>query len=396
MKKFNRRGFLKSTALATIPTLSAGSSLALGNFGENAQSDQDKSVVFIYDGINRSPIQFLKELQKINSISPIQADSYGKGGAVEDLEKKFAEITGKEKAIYIPTGTLANQLAIAALSGSKDKIIVQDISHINRDEADANIIFNKKLVPLADKKTYFTAEELKAKIKSLPSEEYFYSGIGAISIENPVRRADGEFIPLDELKKIKEVCDAESITMHLDGARLYLASAWSGVSIQDYSSLFDTVYISLYKYLGANGGAILCGSAELIDQLPKQIKIHGGNISQNWTNAAMALHQLETIEEKLKEVKRRSNEVLKGLESIEGVNVELKKNSTNIYFVELPSHFNIQKINQQLLEEFKIVLLPARPSNRWMLMMNETLLNQSSETIVNAFLICLTNPKNLD
>jgi threonine aldolase len=385
MAKFDRRSFLKSSALAAIPSLSIGFAFAnsKSEFTENFKvSDR---VVFRFDGAQLSPVEYLNKLQKINTESPIQMDSYGKGGVVEALEKKFAAVTGKEKAIYMPTGTLANQLAIAALSGNQPKVIVQDISHINRDEADANLVYNKQLVPLADNKTYFTAAELEDKIKRLPSEEYFYSGIGAVSIENPVRRAFGEYIPFDELKAIKKVCDARSIKMHLDAARIYIASAWSGVSIQEYSSLFDTVYISLYKYLGANGGAILCGNAELIDQLPRQIKIHGGNIQANWENAAMSLHSLDTMAQKWKDVKNRSDELLAALESLPGVSIRPKENPTNIYFLQLPEDLQIEKMSARLSEEFNIQINANPNSKDLMLMMNETLLNQPLEKIILAF-----------
>jgi threonine aldolase len=390
MTKFDRRSFLKSSALAAIPALSISSAFANSKpeLPENFKASD--RVVFRFDGAQLSPMEYLNKLQKINSDAPIQMDSYGKGGVVEALEKKFAEITGKEKAIYMPTGTLANQLAIAALSGNQPKVIVQDISHINRDEADANLVYNKQLVPLADNKTYFTAIELEEKIKRLPSEEYFYSGIGAVSVENPVRRAFGEYIPFEELKAIKKVCGEQSIKMHLDAARIYIASAWSGVSIQEYSSLFDTVYISLYKYLGANGGAILCGDAALIDQLPRQIKIHGGNIQANWENAAIALHALDTIEQKWKDVKKRSDELLASLELMPGVSIIAKENPTNIYFFQLPENLQIEQMSKRLFEKFNI-LINANPNSKdLMLMMNETLLNQPLEKIIQAFKVCIS------
>jgi threonine aldolase len=390
MAKFDRRSFLKSSALAAIPSLSIGSAFANSKPEITENFKVSDRVVFRFDGAQLSPMEYLNKLQQINSESPIQMDSYGKGGVVEALEKKFAEITGKEKAIYMPTGTLANQLAIAALSGDQPKVIVQDISHINRDEADANLVYNKQLVPLADNKTYFTAAELEDKIKRLPSEEYFYSGIGAVSIENPVRRAFGEYIPFDELKAIKKVCDAQSIKMHLDAARIYIASAWSGVSIKEYSSLFDTVYISLYKYFGANGGAILCGDANLIDELPRQIKIHGGNIQANWENAAMALHALDTIEQNWKDVKNSSDELLAVLELMPRVSIRAKKNSTNIYFLRLPENVQIEKIAARLSDEFNIQIYANPNSKDLMLMMNETLLNQSLEKIIQAFKVSIS------
>ena len=161
-----------------------------------------------------------------------------------------------------------------------------------RDEADAaQSIFNKRLIALAKNETFFTADQLQKAIENLDNEEVFKSGIGCVSIENPVRRSDGRMIPIDEIKKISEYCRSKNIKLHLDGARLHMASAWSGISLKEYSSYFDTVYISLYKYLGASGGAILCGDKSLIEKMPHMIKIHGGNMFGNWLNAAMASYK---------------------------------------------------------------------------------------------------------
>ena len=99
---------------------------------------------------------YWEQLQQANSKQPVKVDRYGNGGAVADLEKKFETITGKEKAIYMPSGTMANQLAIAVLSGDNTKIFVQDTSHVYRDEADAaQSVYNKRLMPLAKNETLF-------------------------------------------------------------------------------------------------------------------------------------------------------------------------------------------------------------------------------------------------
>lgn len=99
------------------------------------------------------------------------------------------------------------------------------------------------------------AQQLQNAVENLKTDEYLQTGIGAVSIENPVRRSDGRFVPFEEIKKISAYCRSNNIKLHLDGARIYMASAWTGVPVKEYGSYFDTVYISLYKYLGASGGA---------------------------------------------------------------------------------------------------------------------------------------------
>ena len=242
----NRRSFLKASGLTLLPAiLPAVPSLANDSASRLAPANEPV-VKFFGDGEFYDGLPYLDQLQMANRKQPLKVDRYGSGGAVEELEKKFTAITGKDKAIYMPSGTMANQFAIAALSGENTKVFVQDTSHVYRDEADAaQSIFNKRLIALAKNETFFTADQLQKAVENLDSEEVFKSGIGCVSIENPVRRSDGRMIPIDEIKKINEYCRSKNIKLHLDGARLFMASAWSGISIKEYSSYFDTVYISL-------------------------------------------------------------------------------------------------------------------------------------------------------
>ncbi|HYH15641.1 MAG TPA: aminotransferase class I/II-fold pyridoxal phosphate-dependent enzyme, partial [Flavisolibacter sp.] len=218
-----------------------------------------------------------------------------------------------------------------------------------------------------------------------PNEEVFASGIGAVSIENPVRRVDGRFVPLEEIKKISAYCRSKNIKLHLDGARLYMASAWSGVPIKEYAAYFDTVYISLYKYLGASGGAILCGDKAVIDQMPHLMKIHGGTMYGNWTNAAMALHRLEGFETRLQEAIKRATAIFAALNKIPGFKVSHLDNGTNIYALELDPKLDGKKLQETLNKQFNIRMAPPSQKGQAPLFVNETLLYQSADAIVAAF-----------
>lgn len=383
MKAFNRRNFIKASGLTILPAaLPSISSLANTSRSESSPANEP-IVKFFGDGEFYDGLPYLEMLQAANSRQPLKVDRYGSGGAIEELEKKFEAITGKEKAIFMPTGTMANQLAIAMLSGENTKVFVQDTSHVYRDEADASqSVFNKRLMPLAKDRTHFTADELKKAIENLDSEEVFKSGIGCVSIENPVRRADGKMIPIEEIKRINEYCRNKNIKLHLDGARLYMASVWSGISIKEYASYFDTVYISLYKYLGASGGAILCGEKSLIEKMPHMIKIHGGNMFGNWLNAAMASYKLDTIEEKLKDAIKRSKVIFSALSRL-GIKVSALDGGTNIYNVKFPEGINGQKFSEALNSYF--IRMPRPDPNRdAKLSVNETLLYREPKYIIDA------------
>lgn len=384
MADFNRRRFLRFSGLAAVPFLgNATAALSQGTPPDELPLDVIK---FFGDGEMFEPPAYLSELQKLNAHAPIQKDRYGSGGAVEALEKRMAQITGKERAIYMPSGTMANQLAISVLSGDQTKVFVQDTSHVYRDEADAaQSVFQKRLFPLAKEETYFTAATLQSAIEQLPEQEVFGSGIGAVSIENPVRRTDGRMIPIGEIKKISEYCRSKGIKLHLDGARIYMASAWSGISIQEFSSYFDTVYISLYKYLGASGGAVLCGDKDTIGKMPHLVKIHGGSMYGNWTNAAMALGRLDGLEDRLLKAKAQGEELFARLNKRNDIRINPLDGGTNIYQLELTGGTDARMFQQKLNTEFSIRLPFAPGKKKSLITINETILYRDLAYILDSF-----------
>lgn len=391
MSNINRRNFLRSSGSIAIPAVLPFSGLLANNNQQVSDLPAKPLVKFFGDGEMYEPSDYIRVLAEADKTVAIAKDRYGVGGVVEALEKNFALLTGKEKAIFMPSGTMANQLAIAVLSGQKSKVFVQEVSHVYRDEADAGqSVFQKRLMPLAKNETYFTAAQLETAIREMGNEEAFNTGIGAVSIENPVRRTDGGLVPLDEIKKIRAYCQQQKIPMHLDGARLYVASAWSGVSIKEYSSYFDTVYISLYKYLGASGGAILCGDAAVIDQMVHLIKIHGGSMYGNWTNAAMALHRMEGAEKRFKDAKLTAEKLFGALTKTGKFTIEPLPGGTNIYRLTLAKNIDGKNFQTKLNQQFNIRLPRPDANNQSLISINETILYQSVDTLVDAFVRATT------
>jgi threonine aldolase len=389
MARLLRRSFLKSAGFGLFPAFIPFSNNVNSLTGSASTANITK-VRFTSDGLIFDPAEYLTELQSVHAQTPIERDRYGQGGAVAALEKTFADITGKEKAIYMPTGTMANELAIAVLSGDRSKVFVQDTSHVYRDEADAaQRVFSKRLIGLAEGKTYFTVDELQAAHKNLPANEHIPGEVGAVSIENPNRRFNGKIVPLEEIKRISEYCREQKIPLHLDGARIFIASAYTGVSVRTYASYFDTVYISLYKYFGASGGAILCGPAHVIDKMPLLIKVHGGSIAGNWLNAAMALHRLQGFEKRMQDAIKISEELFRRLNATRKLTVTPLSGGSNIFALELDNGIDATKLGDRLLKEFNI-RIPARDEKGDLyLYVNETLLNQPIDYIVTAFNKCI-------
>lgn len=387
MTFFNRRNFIRTSGVSLLPALIPFSTVLASGYKKNNRPPTGSPVIKFYgDGEMFEPGDYLNELQKAHTATNIARDRYGSGGVVAALEKKFSALTGKERSIYMPSGTMANQLAIAVLSGEKTKVFVQDTSHVYRDEADAaQSVFNRRLMPLAKDETYFTAQQLQQAIENLSHEEVFTSGIGAVSIECPVRRTDGRVVPMDEIKKISSYCRNHKIGLHLDGARICIASAWTGIPVMDYASYFDTVYISLYKYFGASGGALLSGPADIIDKMSHLIKVHGGNMYGNWTNAAMALYRLDGFETRLQQAKKIWEEIFTTLNKLTGIQIKALDGGTNIYRMELDKGIDGKKMQQRLGKDFNIRIPGLNDQNQTQLTVNETLLYQNADYIVNSF-----------
>ncbi|MBS1663185.1 MAG: threonine aldolase [Bacteroidetes bacterium] len=385
----NRRNFLKRSGAGTLPLITgglaglafrggdagagvrtstagaAGLDEAMARAGATADAglgeaaagpvDGPAPVFLTRDGLGYSPTDYIAKLDQINKARPVKPDFYGARGTVEELLKAFVEMTGKEMAIFMPSGTLANQLAIQVLSGENSKVLVQETSHVYRDEADAaQSLYNKRLVPLAKGKYAFTLEELQQEVNYATHEEYFKTGIGAISIEIPVRRCDAQVFPIEEIKKISAWCREKGYKLHLDGARLHLASTWSGVSIREYASYFDTVYMCLYKYLGASSGAVLCGSKSVIEPMEHLVKVHGGAMYQNWANASMALHTLDGLEDRLRTAREKADRLFAALNKIPGLHVQPVPDGCNIYLLKVDKGYDGKTLAKVLREKYAV------------------------------------------
>ena len=236
-------------------------------FGRLADLSEDRRVHFCSDGLALSPAEYAQLLSGLASDGGVTADEFSRGGIVATLEERMAAMLGKEMAVFIPSGTLANNLALRLLARRGRRVLVQRESHIYNDSGDcAHELSGLTLVPLAPERATFTLAEVAAEV-ARAEEGRVSTPVGVISIESPVRRVLGEAFDFAEMQRIVLFAREKQIGLHLDGARLFLASAYTGISPQRYAELFDTVYVSLYKYFNAAGGAILAGPRELLDGL---------------------------------------------------------------------------------------------------------------------------------
>ena len=204
----------------------------------------------------------------------------------------MAALLGKERAVFLPTGTLANNLAIRTLAGGAGRAVVQDDSHIHLDSGDCvQPLSGVTLMPLGEGRATFTAEEPERLLdRTTPGG----SPCRSARLDRVAGAPDARqiFDPA-ELGKVIAVARKGGVRLHLDGARLFLEAAYARKDVAEYAEPFDTVYVSLYKYFNASFGAILAGPRELLDGLFHARRMFGGGLSQAWTSAAVALHYLD-------------------------------------------------------------------------------------------------------
>jgi threonine aldolase len=206
------------------------------------------AIVFSGDGEPQSPESTVERLGELLASGKLQPDTYSLGGSVEEFELRMADELGKEAAIWMPTGTLANHLALRRHSKTRSRVILQEQSHIYQDEGDALArLSGLNAVPLAHERPYFTTEEMRTALDHSVRGRVL-NPVGAVSIESPVRRQAGQVMPWDEMKAVSELCRTEGIPVHLDGARIFMMSAATGIGVKEYADLFDSVYISTWKY----------------------------------------------------------------------------------------------------------------------------------------------------
>ncbi len=382
MKAQNRRTFLKTSGMSGLG-LASVSSLGKQWFINN---DKKKPYInFTRDGLDFTPGDYINELSRIEKARGIRQDSYSNGGIVAEMEEKIASILGMEAAVFMPTGTLANQIAIRKLAWEKTRVIVQAESHIYNDSGDcAQVLSGLNIIPAAVGSAEFSLKEVMNEVERSDTGRVT-TGIGAISIESPVRRNNNQVFPYESMKGISEYARKKEIGMHLDGARLFNASVHENIPLTDYARLFDTVYISLYKDFNAASGAVLVGTKEFCENLFHTRRMFGGGMPNAWPYAAVAMEYMDSFISEYKQALRTGDELFLTLEKSGRFRREKINGGTNVMKLHVLEGSPAQVRDTLLAENIKLPT-PAKDFKGFYIKINPSINRIDSGILARKFL----------
>jgi threonine aldolase len=260
-------------------------------------------------------------------------DVYGDDPTVKALEARTAQLLGKEDAVYMPTGTMTNQVGIRTHTEAGDAVLFEQSAHVYLLEGGAPAAYSGVLPRLLPGvRGIFTAEDVELAVGT--PHPFFPATVTApfklLCLENTHNNGGGSIWPLEQLQAAAEKGRGLGLAVHLDGARLWHASAATGVSEADYAAPFDTVSVCFSKALGAPVGSCLAGSRVLMDRARRFKQQIGGGFRQAGIIAAGALYALDFHRQRLAETHELASRFARGLAGIEGVVIDEKTVESNI------------------------------------------------------------------
>lgn len=287
-------------------------------------------------------------------------DVFGEDPTVNALQKKVAALFEKEDALFVPTGVMANQLAIKVHTQPGNEIIVESESHIFYYETAApSVLSGVQMFPLKGKNGVLTSEQIAEAIRP---PAYYMPRTSLVCLENTHNMAGGVVYPVDEIREISEFVKERGISLHLDGARLWNACVATGVSPKTYAQYFDSLSVCFSKGLGAPIGSMVIGTKAMIERARTYRKIFGGGMRQVGVIAAAAEYALENNIDRLKTDHEHARVLGKGIAANNRLRVNLDTIETNIVMVDvLPSGQSTESMLAGLEKE-GLLLSPAGSS----------------------------------
>ncbi len=283
-------------------------------------------------------------------------DVFGEDPTVNRLQSVVAELLGKEAGLFVPSGMMGNQLGIAVHTRRGDEVIVEKTCHIfNYESGAAGAVAGVVLHPLTGDTGLLRADQVEDAVRR---GAYWESASRLLCLENTLNAAGGRIYPLERLQELAQSARAAGLALHLDGARLWNATAATGIPESEYAALFDTVTVCLSKGLGAPVGSVFCGTRKLVNAAHRLRKRLGAGMRQVGILAAAGLYGLEHYREELTNdhlKARRLAHLLAGLN-----HVRVPEPDSNIVMIHLAGRDSASRLES--LRTRGVALVPFGPA----------------------------------
>jgi threonine aldolase len=270
------------------------------------------------------------EMRRAIAEAEVGDEQRGDDPTVNALQERIAELLGHEAALFLPSGTMCNAIAIRIHARPLgDEVYLHRSSHpVNAEAGGTAALAGVQLCPLEGDAGMFDAAALEAAMRNPADRHQPRSRL--VCVEQTTNMGGGRVWPLERIESVLDVARDNGLRTHLDGARLLNAVVASGVSAADYAAGFDSAWIDFSKGLGAPVGACLAGSAELIEEAWRYKQMYGGAMRQAGIVAAAALYALDRNVERLAEDHANAHALAEGLAAIDGVEIDPATVETNI------------------------------------------------------------------
>jgi threonine aldolase len=291
--------------------------------------------------------------------APLGDDVLGDDPTVQRLEAVIAEKTGKEAGLFFPSGTQANETAVAVHTRPGTAALVEKRAHIaNFESGGPAVLSGVTVIPIETSDGALCVEDLEPRI---PPVDVHFTQVRLVCLENTHNGHGGRVSPIDEMERTATWAREQGLRVHLDGARLFNAVVASGIPAPRWAACADTVSLCLSKGLGAPVGTCLVGDRDTIDEARWVRKRLGGGMRQAGILAAAGLYALEHNIERMAEDHALARAIAEGVAGIEGLTVDLEMVETNIVLVQIDDEGVTAKELMRTLEEEGVRLLPVGP-----------------------------------
>jgi len=281
-----------------------------------------------------------EEMRIAMANAPVGDDVYGDDPTVNELEKLAAQIAGKEAALFVPSGTFGNQLALLTHTRRGDEVILEHNAHIVIHEVGgAAVIAGVQLRTVHGKNGAMDTSLVE---KSIRPDDIHMPRTGLICVEEA--HGCGAVVPIENLKAIKEIANRYNIPVHMDGARVFNAATALNVDVKEITENCDSVMFCLSKGLCAPVGSILAGSKAFIDVARKNRKLMGGGLRQSGILAAAGIIALEKMADRLHVDHENAEYMARKLSEIKGINVDFSRRDINMVFFTIDENLVEDKV----------------------------------------------------